>query len=248
MPNTLLLPEIDVAELGPAMAALTPLQRGFVLAKVYLGLNDVEAARAAGYAPSTAKDQAYLIAHNEGVQAAILDASKALLRGGEGARSLRVMIALRDDRTVKADTRLRAAEMIANRAGLHTTTEHHLEVRHHLSEAEMDRRILALAAELGMGPDEAQKMLIAPAEMQCNAAGVFELAEPPHDPTPAALSMRELRRRRTGMTPEEIAADKARVPVERSDRLKREYAAATDVEAEEPHEGATSREPEPELW
>ena len=222
LPALPILPEYDVADLGPAMQALTPLRRNWVLAKVFLALDDTNAARAAGYTEKTARHHAYEIAHREDIQAAILEVGKALLRG-EGARSIRTMVAIRDDKMVRADTRLKAAEMIANRAGFHVSTEHHVHTHAHLSDAQMDKRILALAAELGMAPDQAQKMLIAPADMEQNAEGVFELVveQPPSEPSPRAT-----RQRRAGMTLDQIEADKQRLRAERAERMSRERRAA----------------------
>jgi hypothetical protein len=234
----------DVADLGPAMSALTPLERGFVIAKVYYGLDNSNACRAAGYAESTATDRAYEISHREDVQAAILEVGKALLRG-EGARSILTMVKIRDDERVRPDVRLRAAEMIANRSGFHVSTEHHEHFHHHVSEAEMDRRILALAAELGMSPEDSRKMLIAPADMQKNAEGVFEIAPvEPREPStdPRQVAKRATRQRRAGMTPEEIEADKQRIQAERSEQMRRERAE---------HEAARAGDeltPEPDLW
>lgn len=224
LPN---LPQLDAADLGPAMQALTPMRRNFVVAKVYFGLSDAEGARAAGYAESVAGHMAHEISHREDVQAAILEVGKGLLRS-EGARSILTMVKIRDDDTVRPDVRLRAAEMIANRSGFHVTTEHHEHVHQHLNEAEQDKRILALAAELGFSPDEAKRMLIAPSDFTKNAEGVFELApaapRPEPSPEPHLLAKRETRLRRAGMTPDEIDADKQRIQAERSARMKRERA------------------------
>ena len=171
------LPAIELgeeADLGPAMRALTPRHRKFVVGKVMYGLSDVDAAQAAGYAEKSAYDHTWRIAQRDDVQAAILEVGKALLRG-EGARSIRVMVQLRDNQAVKPEVRLKAAIELANRAGFHAVSESNLNVHHSLSEAEMDRRILALAAEMGMTETEARKMLIAPAEFRKNAAGVYEI-------------------------------------------------------------------------
>jgi len=243
-----ILPEYDVAALGPAMQALTPLRRNWVLAKVFLALDDTKAARAAGYSESTADDRAYEIAQREDVQAAILEVGKALLRG-EGARSIRTMVAIRDDKTVRADTRLKAAEMIANRAGFHVSTEHHEHVHTHLSDQQMDKRILALAAELGMAPDQAQKMLIAPADMEQNAEGVFELVveQSPSEPSPNPVK-RATRQRRAGMSPEAIEADKQAVRIERSERMSRERRAADAARVVTPDDPAEPLDEPPLPW
>jgi hypothetical protein len=217
----------DIGDFGPAMQALTPLQRGYVIATVYYGLNHSDAARAAGYSEVFARTQAYTLGHHQGVQDAILEVGRALLRG-EGARSFKTVVDIRDDASVRADTRLKAAEMIMNRSGFHLVTEHHEHTHRHLSDAEMDKRILALCAELNMSPEEAQKMLIAPADMERNAEGVFEIIPPPPRPEPSPdprlAAKRATYARRRDMTPEEIEADKQRIQAERSARMKRERA------------------------
>jgi hypothetical protein len=230
MKNLPALPVVDPANLGPAMQALSPLQRGFVLAKVYYGLDDRNAARAAGYAESFSRHHAHEVAHRADVQAAILECGKALLRG-EGAKSIRTMVEIRDNAMIKPETRLKAAIEIANRSGFHITTEHHEHVHQHLSEAETDRRILALAAELGLPPEQSKLMLIAPADFERNAEGVFVAPSLPRNrPNPATIddprlaAKRAAYARRKDMTPDEREADKRRIQAERSERMKRERA------------------------
>lgn len=171
MKNILPAPvEIDEASLGPAMLALTSKQRQFVLAKVFLGLNDMQAARFAGYADVNA--HAYHVAHREDVQAAILEEGRKLMRT-QGPASIHTLVAIRDDAEQAGRDRLKAAVELLNRAGFHAISEHHEHSHQHLTEGQMDKRILALAAELGMAPEEAKKMLIAPAEFKKNSQGVF---------------------------------------------------------------------------
>jgi hypothetical protein len=236
----------DDETLGDAMRALTPGQRAFVHYKVQLGINNTEAARMAGYSatsPTVLSVTAHRLAHTASVQAALVEESRKLLRS-EGAKSVLTLVALRDDPEIDPKTRLKAAVEIANRAGLHAVSESHLTVEHHLSEAETDRRILALAAELWLSPDQAQKMLVAPADMARNAAGVFELtpAVPKPEASPQQKHANERRRARRKMSSEEAAADKAAVRAEHAERLRREYqeAQATVTDAE-----YTEVEPDP---
>jgi hypothetical protein len=234
--------EIDVTALGLAMQALTPHRRGFVLAKVYGGMNDKDACLAAGYARTVAEHQQHTISGREDVQAAILEEGRKLMRR-EGPRSILTLVAIRDSDAKPAD-RIKAATELLNRSGFHAVSEHHDHQHVHQSEAELDRRILALAAELGMTPEQAKLMLIAPADMERNAEGVFELAPPaPRELStdPRAVGQRAARARRKNMTPEEVAADKQRVENERVDRLRRERA-----EHEARRNGETITEPETE--
>ena len=229
-------------EFGPAMLALTAVKRAFVLAKVRNGLDNTAAYRATGYVGDNANFMGFQLAHDERVQAAIVEETRRLMRS-EGPRSVLTLVALRDDKSIKPEVRVKAAVELMNRGGLHPVTEHHQHEYQHVSEAELDRRILSLAAELGMNPEQAKLMLIAPADMQKNAAGVFELAEPePRELSsdPRQVQQRATRRRRKGMSPEEVAADKKRIQAERSAQLSRERAehearragTLTDAEAE----------------
>lgn len=227
MPIKTLPVAFDEGDFGPAMLALTQMQRLFVIGKVHLGLSDVAAAKAAGYA--SADDHAWRVARHEGVQAAILEEGRKLLRS-EGPQSIKALIHIRDNPQAGSANQLKAAIELLNRAGFHAVTENHTLVEHRLSEGELDRRILALCAEMGMSPDEAKKMLIAPADMKRNAEGVYEIEQPPLSSAPEAVARRATRRRRKGMTPEEVEADKARIREEKAERGRREYAAHQDLE------------------
>ena len=86
------LPAIRVSEdgLGPAMLALSPSMRAYVVARVFYGLNRSRAAQAAGYStptPDVAKVQGYRLEHDERIQAAIAEESRKLMRA-EGPRSV----------------------------------------------------------------------------------------------------------------------------------------------------------------
>jgi hypothetical protein len=115
----------------------------------------------------------------------------------------------------------------------------------------MDRRILSLAAELGMTPDQAKMMLIAPADMQRNAEGVFEVA-PAAEPTANALAVRETRGRRKGLSPEEWEAGKAARRAARAEQMSRERADFDAARAATTTTTEVRTDPtpfvEPEVW
>ncbi len=233
-PVTPLIP-IDEASLGPAMLALSPGMRAFVYAKVHLGLTNVEAGKLAGYStrsPNSLEVHTSQLAHHPNVQAAILEEGQKLMRA-EGARSIRTLVEIRDSATADNRDRIRCAVELLNRSGFHAVSESHHHEHVHMTEGEKDRRILALCAELGISEPEARKMLIAPTEMQKNAAGIYELPppEPAQEPTEeerrrAVYRQRENenRRRRRRMTPEEVAADKDRAREAWAERLRCERA------------------------
>jgi hypothetical protein len=215
---------------GPAMAAISPAQRAFVMAKVHFGCNNAEAARRAGYSrnqPADAKVTAYRLAHNDGVQAAIIEESRKLM-AGEGPRSIRTLVAIRDDRSKEAKDRIKAAVELLNRGGLQAVSEHHLTVEHHMTDAQKDQRILALCNELGLPEAAARKMLIAPEVLDA------EFEEVP-EPTPEQAERAERYQRinegekqaaRRAMSPEEREAHKAATREAHAASMKLRYAEA----------------------
>jgi hypothetical protein len=187
------LPPLDEYAPGSAMAGLTEQQRLFVAGKVWRGLTNADAARAAGYTEHSARHNGTRIAQHPGIQVAIEEESRKLLKT-EGPRSILTLVEVRDNSEAPARDRIKASVELMNRAGLHPRTEHTLNVEHHdMSEGEKDREILRLARELGLDETTARKMLIAPDDMKKNAAGVYEL--PPEPVDPEVLARRENKRR-----------------------------------------------------
>jgi hypothetical protein len=212
------------------MLALSPPMRAFVAAYVYFGCTRAEAARRAGYSrskPDNAKVTAYDLWRREDVQAAILEESRKLMRA-EGPRSIKTLIDIRDDKQADKKVRVKAAESLLNRCGMAAVQESHVLVEHQLSEVEKDRRILALAAELGLPQIEAQKLLIDPKRIVD-----AEFSEVPVEPTPEEAARQEERdreneRRRKLRTasPEERGRLKAETRAQRTAELKAKYAVA----------------------
>jgi len=223
---------VPVEACGPAMFALTPTQRAFVVAKVHFGCNNAEAARRAGYSknqPADAKVSGYHLAHNDAVQAAIIEESRKLM-AGEGPRSIRTLVAIRDDRSKEAKDRIKAAVELLNRGGLQAVTEHHLTVEHQMTDAQKDQRILALCRELGVPDADARKMLIAPEVLD---AEFEEVPEPEKTPEQAERAERyaragerEKQAARRAMTPEELEAHKAATREAHAAAMKARYAEA----------------------
>ena len=220
--------EFDEGSLGPAMRALRPLQRAFVHYKVFYGLTNIEAYRRAGYSdnPGSSRKGSYELAHSQGVQDAIEEETRKLMRT-EGPKSVQVLVEIRDDKEVAARDRVKAATELLNRAGLHARTESTVNVSVQMTDSEKDKEILRLAKELGLGETEAKKLLISPDDFKQNAKGVYELEPKPNRPSWRDTE-NERRRARSAMTPEEREADKARVRQEMAeyarDKGKRIYA------------------------
>jgi len=218
------------------MRALPPAQRAFVYFKVTMGRNNTDAARLAGYSEKGVDVTASRLAHDPRVQAALIEESKKVLKS-QGAKSILTLVEIRDNPQAEDKDRIKCAVELMNRGGLSAVSESHLTVEHRLSESEQDRKILQLAAELGMSETEAKKLLIAPSEFQKNSEGVYSLPEvPAPDPSPQQQRNNERRRHRRKMTPAEIEADKAAIRAAQSERQRQEYQAhqsVTDAEFEE---------------
>src|SRR5262245_13722720 len=100
---------IDETGLGPAMLALPPAQRAFVVGKIMFGMGNTDAAQLAGYSarsPHALDVVGSRLAHDERVQAALLEEGQKLMRA-EGPRSIHTLVAIRDDRTADAKDRMK---------------------------------------------------------------------------------------------------------------------------------------------
>ncbi|HVM77628.1 MAG TPA: hypothetical protein VMU06_01325 [Stellaceae bacterium] len=220
------------------MLALTPPRRAFVRAKVLFGVNNKKAAEMAGYSPASShalENRGYQLAHDPLIQEALREESVKMMRS-EGIRSLHTLINLRDDASVAPRERLRAAVEIMNRCGLHAVTEAHVSVEHRMTDVQKDRRILALAAELGLSDSEAKKLLIAPLEATKIADAEFTVVEPATDEERAAAAKREKHaaqeRARYHRTPEQREAHRRQVNEQRRQRGKHEYAEQSKARSE----------------
>ena len=222
----------DEADLGPAMLACNPGERAAVYNKVEFGLNNTDAVAAANYSGSrdVLKSTAHAVFSRQRVQDAILEMSRKLMRA-EGPRSIKTLVEIRDNKSIKPEVRAKAAVELLNRAGMNAVSESHLTVTHELSEADLDRKILRLCADLQIPENIARKMLISPADMDKNASAIdaeFEEVAPPISPEQQARRdhANEMRRKVRAMSPEELAVHKAKQRAEKSERAKAKRAAA----------------------
>lgn len=115
--------------LGPAMRALSPMMRQFVLALIQTGCSNAKAAELAGYqgGPDTWKSMGWKLAHDARVQAALHEEAQKLIRS-TAVMAIRVITDIAKDPEVDPKARLKAATELLNRSGLHPTTEHKLTV------------------------------------------------------------------------------------------------------------------------
>lgn len=214
--------EIDPADLGPAMAALTPQRRAFVRAKAQ-GLTNAEAARAAGYSENSLQWRGAQLAHANDIQVAIVEESKKLLRIF-GPKAILTLVTIMEDKNAANRDRICAAKELMSRGDLAAITQANISVDVQLTSEQTQAKIAALCAELELGPEATGKLLLGqvPTEMQENAEGIFVAVD--HAPSNARL--RATRARRVKMSPEEIEADKQRIAEQKREHYKTTYAEA----------------------
>lgn len=143
----------DLGKLGPAMQALTPMQRLFVDELLSAGDdNHTRAARAAGYSDKSngCTVVGHRLAHDEKILIAIREEGERRI-GSSVAMATSVVADIA--RTQGHRQQLKAAEMILNRAGLHARTEHNVNVHHRKTDdASLTAEISALCKTLGIDP------------------------------------------------------------------------------------------------
>lgn len=139
-------------DMGPAMAALRPRQRAFVIAMLETGEdNHTRCAMMAGYGgtESSIRVQAFRLAHDEKIQAAIVEqAGRRMKTGAIMATGTLLSIA---KNPVHKD-QLKAAVEILNRSGLHAITETKHTVEHTINDKAMVAKVVELAKGLNIDP------------------------------------------------------------------------------------------------
>lgn len=146
---------LDLATLGPAMRAITDLQRRFVLAMFSAPTANASSwARSAGFSaasPGALRVTAHRLMHDPKIAAAVQEFAAQNLSVVGPALSLGVMMKIARSKGHK--DQFKAAAALANRAGFHEKTEHHVVVDHLGGESAVDR-IRRAAALLGVDPVE----------------------------------------------------------------------------------------------
>jgi Terminase small subunit len=149
-------------ELGPAMKALTPRQQAFVMACMNMGVevNYSQAARLAGYSDpgldsSTVRVAAHNLIHDARIQAAIHEQGRKKLKAATlEATSFLVEVVQDIKGKYEVKDRLRAANSILDRGGLHALSEHQVTVTNIKSREEKLLEVAKLAKMLGRDPKE----------------------------------------------------------------------------------------------
>lgn len=147
----------EIAALGPAMLALNERQRLLIKAVVdYPAMTHCDAARYAGYGgekaaanPDVMKQCAFQALSSEKMIAALQEEISRRFRSQGAIVGLNVMLEIAADPTHK--DRLRAADMLASRAGFHSVQEHRVTHTDQTGE-EMVEKIRRLAVVLGVDP------------------------------------------------------------------------------------------------
>ena len=144
-------------DLGPAMRACNERQRLFVLAMKYFGGSQKKCAIAAGYAEESASVTGHHLAHHPKVQGAMLEVGKELLGTGTILTAKLLIDVISGDEQAEVKDRLKAAEMLMNRTGMHAMSEHKSVVVHRSESVdEQIKRLTDMAGKLGIDP---QKLL-----------------------------------------------------------------------------------------
>lgn len=146
------------AKLGPAMKALNIRQRAYVIAMIETGgLNYKRAAMMAGYGNNnerSAEVAGYRLAHDEDVLAAIHEEADRRLRSGS-IMAVQTLLEIAQNPQAENKDRLKAVEMMLNRAGMHAKTEHHVKVEHKdTTDEAMIAKIKLLAVKQGLDPKQ----------------------------------------------------------------------------------------------
>ena len=143
--------ELDHPEDGPATAALTEKQRGFLFALLENGGNQTAAAMTSFDTKDLRSAQALgsMLARHPKVIAALKEEADKRIRAG-AVLAIDVMIEIMQSPGHK--DRFKAAVEVANRSGLLVIQQIDVNHNHHVTSSEMIQRIEALSRQLGLDP------------------------------------------------------------------------------------------------
>jgi hypothetical protein len=177
--------DIPEDELGPAMRRCSAIERRFVIACVTIGSgNWSRAAAMAGYKANAnnLKVQGFRVSQKQTVREAILEMAAAHLASHATTAAATVLDIMEDPKTDKK-TRLRAAEMIMDRVGMHSKTEHKVQVEHELGNrasmiALLKQKVEANPAMLESLPEPVRLLLNPPKVVEHEPAPLADLLDP----------------------------------------------------------------------
>jgi hypothetical protein len=143
---------VQTINFGPAMSALSPMRRAFVVAFNNAGgKNATEAGRAAGYKNTEhLRSTVHDLLHDANVQAAIIEDARARLAG-----DLHATLDIIDEiaRNPQHKDRLAAAKVKLHHAGMVEVTKSEVAVTHTITLDQKIERYKALLAQTGSTPD-----------------------------------------------------------------------------------------------
>lgn len=181
------LTEIEDADYGPAMQALSDKQKRFVINVVELGGGPskfTECAKRAGYtadSPGSLGQTVYRLVHSDKIQAALEEEARRRLKTGM-VQAVSGLLALAE-RCADTDPKvaLKAYEAILNRTGLPSQSEQKVTVEHKLSDQELLNRVNKLGGSLGV---DLSKLLPPPKTVETSPLPVIdaEFVEVEEDP------------------------------------------------------------------
>lgn len=150
-PDALLISVPDVEDLGPAMRALSPRQRKFVIAYFHTG-DRRASARMSGYSDPNENAlgvTAHRVFHNAKVQEAMREYGRETALGALIPTAFKAI----EEALAQGDTKekIKAAGMVLDRTGFHATMEHKV-VKVDETREQTIRSIMKLAKEQGLDP------------------------------------------------------------------------------------------------
>ena len=158
----LVMGEIDASSLSPAMLAITPKQRRFVLELRYgpAGYgSEVRAARAAGFGTPTSSDnamkvEAHRTLHHPKVQEALREVGGKIIRA-EAFQSIKNTARIAND--IQHKDCLKANLALMDRGGFAVETHHHVTVSHIDHDAEAVGELRALL-DMGVAKEKLEEL------------------------------------------------------------------------------------------
>lgn len=146
-------------ELGPKMKALpNDRWRAMVQRCLEQGTKNItQAAQDAGFGGKSREAlrvTAHTVFHDARFQEALHEEAQKRMNGLLLISALRVHGELLDNPQTEGAVRLKAAQMVYDRAGLHAVSEHKSTVQHIGSDVDTLRRIVAIATKLGIDPEK----------------------------------------------------------------------------------------------
>lgn len=155
MGTDIAVPDVIEADLGPAMKALTPLQRRFVRAVQMVGYGrHLRAAKLAGYSGNDASlaVAGHNLSRNPKITAALVEEGGYSLQMGVDLAVANIIDVAQNPEQKKSSVKLKASLAILDRVGLPMKTEHTVNVNKNVSDTE-EKLLTAIRSRLLQNPN-----------------------------------------------------------------------------------------------